>query len=340
MLREARKRENGGWAFSKKRGTLLLSLLIVGLLLNMAVSSLLVSAAPPDKCDPWPECKDGGGGEEPPADPAIAYLLWKKNYGYKLMVMNADGSRQTTVYDPGGSLVSPNWSPDGKSITFTRQWELWRIDIEVINGVPQGSNLTMLWDDCVLCDPAWSPSGDVIAFVTGYSSRPPSTLFRIPANGGSPEELYTAPEGSSIMSLAWSQDASQIAFYERHAGEGFIKILDVASKGVTTVLGPVSDLLGALDWAGTQDVLVFHILYARSKKPIDIYTLDIASGETTRIAEGYNSPSFSPDDTQLVFNTVSGGEGVSGKHDVIVYDFATGQMERLAKGSEADWRSF
>ena len=24
------------------------------------------SAAPPDRCDPWPQCKDGGGGEEDP----------------------------------------------------------------------------------------------------------------------------------------------------------------------------------------------------------------------------------------------------------------------------------
>ncbi|MFQ5906027.1 MAG: hypothetical protein ACE5JA_05585 [bacterium] len=46
-----------------------LALVLVATLL---MSFPLVSAPPPDKCEPWPECKDGG--EEPPPPIPATYF--------------------------------------------------------------------------------------------------------------------------------------------------------------------------------------------------------------------------------------------------------------------------
>src|SRR5689334_13940111 len=51
------------------------------------------------------------------AHPAIAYT----NTGYKLCVMDTDGTHQATLYTPAsGNIINarPSWSPSGNSIAF------------------------------------------------------------------------------------------------------------------------------------------------------------------------------------------------------------------------------
>ena len=342
MLREARKRENGGWAFSKKRGTLLLSLLIVGLLLNMAVASLLVSAAPPDKCDPWPECKDGGDGEEPPADPAIAFIR-SKGRSKILTVMNADGTNQVDL--DSGNLLNPTWSPDGSSVAYIKgvPHDLYRIDVAVVDGSVQGSEPTLLYED-IQMDPAWSPLGDKIAFIQkiydpslGYDR--PRLVQTISLGDGSVETLYTADEGHYLLSPTWSPDATRIAFVDWATitdDRSYVNILTIGSgEPPETVYEYGPNGIRYLDWSRTPDKLAFQLW-----PPLDgsessaIYTLDITqSNPTPQFVSGGESryPSWSPDDTQLVFDQA--GKQVK----IFRYDFATGETTELTKGSDPDW---
>lgn len=341
MLREARKRENGGWAFSKKRGTLLLSLLIVGLLLNMAVASLLVSAAPPDKCDPWPECKGGGGGEEPPADPAIAFIR-KKGLTAILTVMNADGTNQVDL-DSERYLRNPTWSPDGSSIAYLKgvPFDLYRIDVTVVDGSVQGGEPTLLYED-ILMEPAWSPLGDKIAFIQRIYTPSigldrPRLVQTISLGDGSVETLYTADEGSYLHSPTWSPDATRIAFIDwTRTYRSYINILTIGSgEPPETVYEYGLTGISYLDWSRTPDKLAFQLW-----PPLDgsessaIYTLDITqSNPTPQFVSGGGSrcPSWSPDDTQLVFDR----QGNQAK--IFTYDFATGETTELAKGRNPDW---
>jgi hypothetical protein len=93
----------------------------------------------------------GGGGNKPPANPAIATSI--DGTQDTLKVMNADGSNLTTVYNaPNVCSFSPSWSPLGAgtqinpySIAFS-QCTLRVIDVAVVNGVPQGLNAQILAD--------------------------------------------------------------------------------------------------------------------------------------------------------------------------------------------------
>ena len=78
----------------------------------------------------------------PPADPAIAYGSrtgkgFKVTYG--LGVMNADGTNQTVIA-AATDAPHPAWSPDGHSILYhTTTYGISRVDVSVVNGVPQAS---------------------------------------------------------------------------------------------------------------------------------------------------------------------------------------------------------
>jgi Tol biopolymer transport system component len=293
--------------------------------------------------------KGGGGGKPPkdpppPSDPAIAFTSTVELY-----VMNADGSALTNIYSADDYLYGPTWAPDKSAIGFlarvdgTWDYDLWRIDVDVVDGVVQGSNAVMLISDIWL-HPVWSPNGDVIAFPSVYDGSSPSLLQTIPANGGTVETINTADEGYIIDYPTWSPDGSQIAFRERDTSTPYpydhsIKVLTLATETepatTETVFGPVDYSFSGLDWARTSDTIA---LMAQAS----IWTIDITQTDPTPqfiVGGEARWPTWSPDDSQMAFSKpdrISGGGRTRGWR-VHVYDFATEESTKITGGSFPDW---
>lgn len=314
--------------------------LVFVLVASLLMSFPLISAAPPDKCEPWPECK-GGGGEDPPADPAIAYF-WQG----EIKVMNTDGSNQATIYEGDFHTTGLSWSPDGSSLAFSvfgtpqGDFSLWRIDIEVVDGAPQGMNAQRLAgpEDCNACTgPAWSPVGGEIAIGAGVGVFP-SYVTVVPDTGGPAQVIYTGPqETTGCKEVTWSSDGSRLAFVEvdMTTGDKYIKVIERATGTVThTLVEGMFDTIEGLEW-GRQgsDELAFG---GQSEGVgFSLYILDIATGALEQVRGG-DQPSWSPDNSMMVFVTLG-----KGQPRIKTIDLGTGDVTTLAnRGKLPDWRRF
>jgi Tol biopolymer transport system component len=320
-----------------KLGKLLISLVIVSLLLSMAI--------------PMAAAKPGGGGGKPPKDPpdptpanpAIAYTTDGQR---SLWVMDADGSHQTSIYGTDENIGKPTWAPDGSAIAFEvgiLNGELWRIDVDVVDGVPLGSN-PMLLHSSAYYNAEWSPAGDVILFPEKTYSPDLYHLRTIPATGGEATTLYTSPAGTSVSYPTWSPDAATIAFmeltYPPYSYE--IKTFDVATSAVTTIYGPVTTHIHWLEWGKSTDSTEIVFTMRIPDGGFGIYTIDIASQSPTAVLiEGGDSrfPSWSPDDSQIAYTSKTPRpKGPKTDFKIWVEDVDTGTRTELVKGWALDWK--
>ncbi len=311
---------------------------------------------PPKKDKPPPD-------EEPPAadpaDPAIAFNTYGRETGYCLRVMNDDGSNDTRlICGSGGGMILPSWSPYGTSLAFVNretQYELWRMDVAVVNGVPQGSKelplATCAWD------PAWSPVGvpslggkEVIAYqAIGQDTDCRKDELRYvcaDANGAADDcsgTLHTTASGAAVRYPAWSPDATKIAFVESRDPNGShgwrIQIKDLGTLVDELVFDGEGEFweIWDLDWSRDGGCLAFSAASARNKRRSNrhVYTLSVSDAPKscepglTQIIEGGSGVAWSPNDGSLVVK--SGGDLVK----VNLTDYSTETLRR--GGFHPDW---
>jgi Tol biopolymer transport system component len=314
-----------------KLGKLLISLVIVSLLVSMAIP--MAAAKKPPKPPP----------QDPPADPAIAYF--HKTSGprpYELYVMNDDGSNKAVVFEGNVRLESnAAWSPDGGSIAWLHLddsgFGIWRVDVTVVDGEPQGSNLQKIVgdNDCYLGrGVSWSPLGDEIAFVSQDRTSNTWWIKTVPADGNGPIEiLYSGNEiKTHFYTTSWNSAGTHIAFPEKtiHTHDYFIKIIERATGIVTKTIFMGDCPMGRVEWArqGT-DVLVFE-----NANTGTISTIDINTEAVDLITTG-RWPCWSPDNTHLAFTSTGK------KASLVKYEISTGDITKLAGGViRYDWRRF
>ena len=76
--------------------------------------------------------------------------------------MDSDGSNAQRISFGGGSYNSPNWSPRGDYIAFTKVNRELGFSIGVIR--PDGSGERILTNGYIVESPTWAPNGRVIIF--------------------------------------------------------------------------------------------------------------------------------------------------------------------------------
>jgi Tol biopolymer transport system component len=141
-----------------------------------------------------------------------------------LYVMDTDGSNQHELYreqakaSAGGVLLfTPEWSPDGSQIAFTRvsyAGDAAKTAVYVVNS--DGTGAREIASDGA--EPAWSPDGERIAFSsardkngqTCFADCSPSGEIYVAEADGAARRLTN--EKAEDSSPSWSPDGTQIAF--------------------------------------------------------------------------------------------------------------------------------
>jgi len=115
-----------------------------------------------------------------------------------LFIANADGSAIRRLDSVGSSdEEDPSWSPDGSQIAYTDGDDIYVVDAD-------GTNTRALTDDHLEATfPAWSPTGEWIAFITQEGR-----ITMAHPDGSGRHDVG----GRSAGWLSWSPDGTKIAF--------------------------------------------------------------------------------------------------------------------------------
>ncbi len=184
-----------------------------------------VVAPPPPTATPTPDLRG-----------MIAFRT-NRNGAEEIYLMQADGSQQQlapvgfgTRFDEllQGELLSPDGSKllqvqpaDGRSDA-----NLFIADLNLPEGRPRSATLTDFRGDEY--DPAWSPSGERIAFVSNHTGN--DEIWSVRADGTDPLQL-TWNDWEWDKRPSWSPDGGQIVFYSNRSGWRQIWAMD--SRGGT-----------------------------------------------------------------------------------------------------------
>jgi TolB protein len=111
----------------------------------------------------------------------------------QIYVMNADGSSQRRISFGGGRYATPEWSPRGDLIAFTKITGNFRVGVMS----PEGGGERLLTDSWQDEAPTWSPNGRVIQFFrTSQGAGGRSSVWQVDLTGRNERRIPTPLDGS------------------------------------------------------------------------------------------------------------------------------------------------
>ncbi|MBL7964128.1 MAG: PD40 domain-containing protein [Flavobacteriales bacterium] len=201
-------------------------------------------------------------------------------------------------------LRYPAISPDGGTIVFCYQGDLWRVP-------SSGGNATLLTThEAYDCNPVWSRDGQWIAFSSDRFGN--NDVFVMPAAGGPATRLTFHSAGD--IPTDFSPDSKQVLFSSSRLddrrnqefpspGLGELYTVPVAGGRVTRVMPTVAEdaqyspdgsLIVYHDWKGYEDEFRKHHVSSVTR---DIWTFSPVTGRYQQIS------SFGGEDREPVFST-------------------------------------
>ncbi len=256
--------------------------------------------------------------------------------GYKEVVtMNWDGSNLDTLTSDRSVAISPNWSPDGKSVIYS-------IYTKKVRSAQQ--NLTMFIHDIVKgkrtilsnrnglnSGGSFSPDGKYVYLTISKNGTP--NIYKINLKGEEVAQLTRGPAGAMNVEVAVSPDGSKLAFSSDRGGSPMIYTMNSDGSNVQrrTFQGKYNS---TPTWSHDGKKLAFA---GQTESYFDIFTMDADGGNMSRITSALKKngrrasnedPSFSPDGRYIVYTS-----NRDGRNQIYINDLAGTNEHRVTNDS-------
>lgn len=232
-----------------------------------------------------------------PAGTAVAWVFNVKGCS-NIWVAGPHGAkaRQITPYtgDDGFDIGELAWSPDTKSIAFTRGQSLEDKTPSNVNHTPQGSMPSEVWVVATAGgvphkvgagdSPSFSPDGSRLLFVDK------NRILTVAASGDGDAQPLLIDQGT-VGSLTWAPDGKRLAFVSNRGSHSLIGVYDFVDQTIVW-LSPSLDYDSSPAFSPDGARIAFiHVLAEktrqffsrRSGRPWSIWTADVKTGQGRRV---------------------------------------------------------
>jgi Tol biopolymer transport system component/predicted Ser/Thr protein kinase len=254
--------------------------------------------------------------------------------GISLYPLDGSAPRPLTAPPAGIVDISPAFSPDGTRLAFQRIPTTAVSDVWVADARGDGAR-RLTFDDRSLEGPVWTADGRSLVFSSARVGA--GRLWRVPAEGGTPEPIRDTGPGSTYPAIARRGD--RLAFIDSLEDTNIWELpLDAngAAGGPPRRTASASTWLdGSPDFSRDGAALTFSSNRSGRDEvwvaPAGAVSARQVTAFTGVPATAIGSPRWSPDGTRIVFDA-----RVRGNADVYLVAASGGAPERLTEDPSAD----
>ena len=232
----------------------------------------------------------------------IAYVV-RQGPRYTLRVTDADGEGGQVALASDESIISPAWSPDGRSLAYvsfeTQKAVVWVQDLLL------GSRRMLANFRGSNSAPAWSPDGRMLAVT--LSREGIAQISLMPSEGGAPRRLVTS---SAIdTEPTFTPDGKRVYFVSDRGGAPQIYRIAVEGGAVERVTFNGNHNISP---AISPDGRTMAFISRQGGSAFKLTTQDLESGRLQTLTDSQDdeSPSFAPNGRLIVYATRAQGRGV------------------------------
>jgi dipeptidyl aminopeptidase/acylaminoacyl peptidase len=230
-------------------------------------------------------------------------IFWSQldGAGIERLTRGEGDSREPAISATGALAFTQVLAGQGRS--------LWQLDLTA-----RAPRILLSEDAANASQPAWSPDGRFIAFVSNRSGN--EQVWVAGADGGQRRRVAEEPEWASQP--AWSPDSARLA-YTGKRGDNWDIYRVPAAGGAPTRLTRSP----AVDWQPAWSPVADQIAFVSNRDgSFQIYVMDAEGGATrqlTDLAGGAEQPRWSPDGAWILFVGHTGsGEGANARELYLV----------------------
>ena len=222
---------------------------------------------------------------------------------YRLVVADADGARERTVFSSSEPLLSPSWSPDARRVAYV-SFETGRSTI-VVQDLQSGKRERVAAYRGINGAPAFSPDGSRLAMSLSRDGNP--EIYIKDLVGGELRRVTRRPSAIDTEPT-WSADGRSLIFTSDRGGQPQIYSKDLATS-------MVDRLTFKGDYNARPRMLQDgrHLVYIhRSDGAYHIAWQDLERGTVRELTETSldESPSLAPNGMMMIYATQNRGRGI------------------------------